>query len=432
LPAEERHRVLMEWNDTAVDYPADRCVHELFAEQVDRAPDAIALAFEDARLSYRELAGRVEELAQHLVDLGIGRHQVVGVYLERGPDLVVAVLAALTAGAAFSVLNPEARPACVDGVLAEAGVPVVVTRRELAGRLAAGGVTFVLVDADAAVIAARSGLDEPDVAYPDDVACVTFAPAVGRLADPAPGPRPLPPLGIASSHRALVGTLFGPCLDVRRADVVLQSAPVASAAFMVELFAALLFGATCVLQPGPRPAPARIAALVAEHGVTILYVPGPVAAELLAEHPAVFAGVRRLVVSGDPVPAAGLLRLLSERPGLRVVHGYAPADSMVFAACHELTEADARRRLVPVGRPIANRRAYVLDERLDPVPVGAVGELYLAGVGLPHGYLGQSALTATRFVASPFGPAGERMYRTGDLVRWRPDGVLDLVEPAGA
>lgn len=425
--------MLTEWNDTAADYPADRCVHELFAEQVGRAPQATALIAGDTRLSYRELADRVEELAQHLVDLGIGRHQVVGVYLERGPDLVVAVLAALTAGAAFSVLDPEARPAYIDSALGEGVVPVVVTRRQLADRLAAGGVTFVLVDADAAVIAAPAGLDEPDLAHPGDVACVAFAAATGRLADPCAGPRPMPPVGIASSHRALVGTLFGQtCVDFGPTDVVLQSAPVSSAAFTMELFGALLFGGTCVLQPGAWPVPARIAQLAVEHGVTVLFVPGPVAGELLAEHPAAFAEARRLIVGGDPLPAAGLLRLLADRPGLRVVRGYAPADSMVFAACHLLTEADARRRSVPVGRPIANRRVYVLDERLDPVPVGVVGELYLAGVGLPHGYLGQSAVTAARFVASPFGPAGERMYRTGDLVRWRSDGVLDLVEPAGA
>jgi non-ribosomal peptide synthetase component F len=418
----------MEWNGAA-DHPADRCLHELFAEQVSRTPYATALVSGDLRLSYRQLAGRVEELARHLVDLGIGRHQVVGVYLERGPDLVVAVLAALTAGAAFSVFDPQARPGCIDVLLAESVVPVVVTRRERAARLAAGGVTFVLVDADAAVIAAAAGLDEPDLAYPDDVACVAFAPATGRLADPCAGPLPVPPVGIASSHRALVGTLFGQtCVDFRPADVVLQCAPVSTGAFTTELFGALLFGGTCVLQPGPRPVAERIAALVAGHGVTVLSVPGAVAGELIAAQPGAFAGVRQLVVSGDPLPAGGLLRLLGEHPGLRVVRGYAPADSMVFAACHLLTEADARRRSVSVGRPIA--RAYVLDERLDPVPVGAVGELYLAGTGLPHGYLGQSALTASRFVASPFGPAGERMYRTGDLVRWRPDGVLDLVEPA--
>jgi amino acid adenylation domain-containing protein len=418
-PAEEWYGVQGDWNETTAEFPADRCVHELFGEQVRRDPDATALVFHGDRVSYAQLNERANRLAHHLVHLGIGRRSLVGVYLERGPEPVAAVLAVLKAGAGYTMLDPDSPPARIDAVLAEAGVAVVVTRLGLAGRLRAGGVTHVLVDADAAGIAARSGLDVVGRGRPADVACVLFGPRqTGR------------PEGIVCSHQAVVGTLCGQSyVDFGPGEVVLQCAPVGWDGFPLELFGALLFGATCVLQPGQHPQPRQVAALVAEQRVSVLHLPASLVTVLMDEHPAIFDTVRQVLTRGEPAPVPRLARLLAQHPRLRLVGGYAPAESMIITAGHVIGEEDTRLASIPVGRPVAHQRVYVLDDRLQPVPTGAVGELYTAGIGLAYGYLNHVGLTAARFVADPFA-AGERMYRTGHLVRWRADGELDFLDRA--
>ncbi|MEN3361063.1 MAG: hypothetical protein V7637_5045 [Mycobacteriales bacterium] len=416
--AEGWYPVQGEWSGSPADYPADECLHELFAAQVRRAPDATALVFQGTRVSYAQLNERANRLAHHLVHLGIGRGELVGVYLERGPEPVAAVLAALKAGAAYTMLDPEASPARVDTVLAEAGVAVVVTRLGLAAQLRAGGVTTVMVDADAAVIAARPGSDVIGRGRPADVACVLFG--AGDLGRPS---------GVVCSHRAVVGMLAGQAyVDFGPGAVLLQCAPVCWDGFPLELFGALLFGATCVLPLDRRSR--QVAALVAEHRVALLQLPAGLLGVLADQHPEIFDTVRQVLTRGEPAPVGDLAGLLARHPGLRLVRAYSPVESMIITAEDVLGTRDTRFPAVPLGRPVPNQRVYVLDDRLQPVPVGAIGELYTAGVGLAYGYLNQVGLTAARFVANPFAP-GERMYRTGHLVRWRADGEYDFLDRTG-
>jgi amino acid adenylation domain-containing protein len=417
-PAEEWYGVQGDWNQNTAESPVDRCVHELFGEQVRRDPDATALVFHGEHISYAQLNERANRLAHHLIHLGVGRGVRVGVYLERGPEPVAAVLAVLKTGACYTMLDPDQPAGRVDEVLAEAGVAVVVTRLGLAARLRAGGVTCVLVDADAVGIAARPRYDVVGRGRPADVACVLFRTGqTGR------------PKGIVCSHQAVVGTLTGqPYVDFGPGEVLLQCAPVCWDGFPLELFGALLFGATCVLQPGQYPQPWQVAALVAEQRVSMLHLPDSLVAALVADHPRVFETVRQVLTRGAPAPVAQLAALRARYPRLRLVRGYSLAESILITAGHVVDAADARLASIPVGRPLPNKRVYVLDDRLQPVPTGVVGELYTAG-GLAYGYLNQVGLTAARFVANPFA-AGERMYRTGHLVRWRADGELDFLERA--
>jgi len=416
--AEGWYPVQAEWSGSPADHPVEECLHELFAAQVRRAPDATALVFQGCRVSYAQLNQRANRLAHHLVQLGIGRGELVGVYLERGPEPVAAVLAALKAGAAYTMLAPDASPARIDTVLAEAGVAVVVTRLGLAAQLRAGGVTTVLLDADAAEIAARPGSDVVGRGRPADVACVMFG--AGHPGRPA---------GVVCSHRAVVGTLAGQAyVDFGPGEVFLQCAPVCWDGFPLELFGALLFGATCVLPPGRRSR--QVAELVAEHRVSMLHLPAGLLRVLAEHHPAIFDTVRQVLTRGDPAPVSDLAGLLARHPGLRLVRAYSPVESMIITADDVVGMADTRHLSVPLGRPVPNQRAYVLDDRLQPVPAGAVGELYTAGIGLAYGYLNQVGLTAARFVANPFAP-GERMYRTGHLVRWRADGEYDFLDRTG-
>jgi amino acid adenylation domain-containing protein len=416
MAAEEWYGVQGDWNQNTAESPVDRCVHELFGEQVRRDPDATALVFHGDRVSYAQLNERANRLAHHLVHLGVGRGVLVGVYLERGPEPVAAVLAVLKAGAGYTMLDPDQPPGRVDAVLTEAGVAVVVTRLGLAARLRAGGVTHVLVDADAAGIAARPGSDVLGRGRPADVACVLFRSGQSER-----------PKGIVCSHQAVVGTLCGQSyVDFGPGEVLLQCAPVCWDGFPLELFGALLFGATCVLQPGQLPQPRQVAMLVAEQRVSMLHLPASLMQALTDRHPAVFDTVRQVLTCGAPAPMSQLAALRARYPRLRLVRGYSPAESMIITAGHVVGDGDIRRAAIPVGRPVRNKSVYVLDDRLEPVPAGAVGELYTAG-GLAYGYLNQVGLTAARFVANPFA-AGERMYRTGHLVRWRADGELDFLD----
>ncbi|MDQ3402588.1 MAG: amino acid adenylation domain-containing protein, partial [Actinomycetota bacterium] len=396
-------------NDTEVDV-ADLSLAELFAAAVAGGPDVIAVVSGAARLTYGELDVRSTQLARHLVAHSVEPGMLVGVLLARGVDFAVAVLAAVKAGAGYTLLDPEFPAERLAAVLADGGVRLVVTDSAHAGRVSCAHV----VDVGAEEIAERSAEPLDLRVSPAEVACVMFTSgSTGR------------PKGVMSSHRALVGTLLGQSYaDFGRGEVFLQCSPVSWDAFSLEFWGALGFGGTVVLQAGQRPEPALIAKLVAEHGITMLQLSSSLFNFLVDEHPDAFTGVRLAFTGGEAASAAHVARVLTANPGLRVVNGYGPAESMGFTTTHPVSsDVDGS---VPVGRPVANKRAYVLDSRLRPAPIGVVGEVYLAGIGLAQGYMSRPDLTVARFVADPFGAPGERMYRTGDLARWTAQGVLEF------
>ncbi|HEX6355794.1 non-ribosomal peptide synthase/polyketide synthase [Actinophytocola sp.] len=408
LDATQQRQILVDWNDTAVDIPADLCAHEVFETQAERTPDAVALVFGTDQATYAEVNDRANRLAHLLVDHGVRAGQLVGVHLDRGIDLVVAVLAVLKAGGGYAMLDTAFPADRVATLVAETGADIVVDEDYLAEH--------------ATEIAARPTHNLGRTAQASDVACVMFTSgSTGR------------PKGVLAPHRALVGTFLRQSyVDCGPEEVVLQCAPVSWDAFALELFAALFFGGTCVLQPGQSPEPAEIARLIERHRVTTVHVSASLLNFLLDEYPDVFAGVRQVMTGGEPASVPHIAKALARYPDLRLVNGYSPVENMIFTLCHRMVVADTARSAIPVGKPIANKRVYVLDDGLRPVPPGVVGELYMAGIGLADGYLHQPGLTAGRFVADPFGGPGERMYRTGDLVRWSANGVLDFIGRADA
>jgi amino acid adenylation domain-containing protein len=412
LAPEERELVVHGWNglpSPVGEVSLAGLVADAMAEHADRT----ALVFGDTRLSYRELGEQANRLARHLIRSGVERGDVVAVLLERGVELAVALLAVVRAGAGYTVLDPEFPDQRLGQVVKDTGCGMVVTVSTLSPRLT-GGATAVELDTDAALIAVQPAADLDVWSAPDDIACVMFTSgSTGR------------PKGVMASHRAVVGTLLGQgYADFGPDEVFLQCSPVSWDAFSLEFWGALGFGGTCVLQPGQRPEPAVISRLVAEHGVTMLQVSSSLFNFLVDEHPEAFAGIRLAFTGGEAASAAHVARILAPYPDLRVVNGYGPAESMGFTTTHQVSsEVDGT---VPIGRPVLNKRAYVLDTNLQPMPVGVVGEVYLGGVGLAHGYTGRPDLTVERFVADPFGQPGERMYRTGDLARWTADGVLEF------
>ncbi|MBM7173525.1 amino acid adenylation domain-containing protein, partial [Streptomyces sp. G44] len=401
-------------------------MHELFEEQAARTPDATALVHEGERLTYGELDARAARSAGLLTARGVRRGDTVGVYLERSAELVVAVLGTLKAGAGYVLLDPGFPAGRLRGMARDAGIAAVLARRGAEpGPSRSGAVPVVHVED--AVHARPSARGAVRVA-PDDVACVMFTSgSTGR------------PKGIVAPHRAVTETLtgqdfasFGP------GAVWLQCAPVSWDAFALELWGPLLGGGTCVLHPGRRPDPVVIARLVAAHGVTSMYLSGSLFNVIVDEYPRALTGLRELVVGGEALSPPHVARALERAPDLRLSNGYGPVECMVFLTVHRATPDDVRDgRPVPIGRPLAGKRLYVLDDRLRPVADGVTGELYAAGAGLARGYC-DASLTAERFVAGRGGDSGgpddpcdsgdsggARMYRTGDLALRRPDGTFE-------
>jgi amino acid adenylation domain-containing protein len=371
------------------------CVHEAFEAQVDATPDAIAARCRDDALTYRELDELANATAATLQARGVGRSSVVGVCFERSTDHVVAVLAALKAGACFLPLDP----------------------RDPAPRRA-----LVLADADAAVVidridrSARSAERPPRSAHADDPAYVIFTSgSTGR------------PKGVIVEHRAITGRLADPSLvDAGPGDVFLGTAPTTFDVSVYEVLGPLRRGATLELCPEELLDVAGLRSLVQQRGVTHLWLSAALLRVVVDEDPAALRGPRWLICGGEAIPPAAATSFLEHGDGAQLINGYGPTEVSVFSVTCPLVPSLISADGVPIGRPVAGTHALVLDRHLTAVPPGIVGELHLGGIGVGRGYLGRPGLTAERFIPDP-SVTGGRMYRTGDLVRVRDDGLLDFV-----
>ncbi len=406
---ELRRQLLHAWNDTALSL-AQETLPELFARRVAAAPAAIAASCAGVHLSYAELDARANQLAHQLRSLGVGPDVVVGVCLRRSLDLVVGLLGVLKAGGAYLPLDPEYPAERLAYMIGDAVVPLILTEDALAERLPAHWGLWLRMDADAGEIAAQpqtppdSGLQPAHLAY-----VIYTSGSTGQ------------PKGVAVTHQG-IPNLLACQIDTLGVDArsrVLQFASTSFDAAFWELCMGVLAGGCLVLadpaqlQPGPD-----LIELVAREAITHIALT-PAVLGLLPEH--ALPASATLVVAGEACPLA-LVQRWSQR--LHMFNSYGPTEATVCVTMSGRLRGD---EAPPIGRPIYNSQIYVLDAALRPTPQGVTGELYLAGIGLARGYLHRSALTASRFVANPFGAPGSLMYRTGDLARWRGDGQLDYV-----
>ncbi|HEX8321344.1 amino acid adenylation domain-containing protein, partial [Longimicrobium sp.] len=407
----ERALVLEEWNRTEAEYPADRCIHELFEAQAARTPDAMAVEFDGKTLGYGALNERANRLAHHLAGLGVGPEARVGICLERGMEMVVSVFAVLKAGGAYVPLDPAYPAERLAFVLADAAVPVLVTQESLRAALPAGdGVAVVSVDGDGARIAAESAENPERGVSPDQLAYVIYT--SGSTGTPK---------GVMVPHRGVPNLAYA---QARRFGIdgtsrVLQFASFSFDAAVAELFDALLTGATLVMAPREALLPGLELLETLRRGrVTVATLPPSVLGILAPDD---LPELRTVVSAGEAVDAATVERW---SVGRAFVNAYGPTEATVCAAS-AACEADGRAPAI--GRPLENVRVYVLDAAGQPAPAGVPGELYVGGVGVARGYLGRPGLTAERFVPDAFGVAGGRLYRTGDRVRWSAGGELEFL-----
>ncbi|WP_420831561.1 non-ribosomal peptide synthase/polyketide synthase [Amycolatopsis lexingtonensis] len=401
LTAADRHQVLVAWNDTAHPVP-EGTLADLFAAQVARTPDAVALAGDDVRLTYAELAEQAGRLARHLASLGAGPETVVGVLLDRSPDLVVAELATVLAGAAYLPLDTRAPAPRLKTLLT--GVPILVTDESRAE-------TVTEVHSGQLVVPGGPRAEAPvRQANPDNLAYVMYTSgSTGK------------PKGVAVRQRDVVA-LTADRRFAAHERVLLHASPAFDAS-TYELWVPLLNGGTVVVAPPGDLDVDTYRRLITEHRVHGAFFTAGLFRLLAQEAPDTFRGMREVWAGGDAVPAAAVRRVREACPETTVVDGYGPTETTTFATSHPMPGVVPEA--VPIGKPLDNMRAYVLDADLRPVPPGAPGELHLAGAGLARGYHGDPGLTADRFRPDPFGPPGERMYRTGDLVRWNAHGELE-------
>ncbi|RKN39000.1 non-ribosomal peptide synthetase [Streptomyces hoynatensis] len=411
--AAERAEVLGTFNDTAARVPPTTLIGPIEAREL-HSPGACALVAGEVALSYGELGARANRLARHLVSLGVRPGAVVGVCLPRSPELVVALLAVLKAGGAYLPLDPEHPAPRLAGMVADAAPVCVIGDGE--GRLPDTGRPTVLpATLD---LSGLPGVPPARPLTPRDPAYVLYTSgSTGR------------PKGVVVSHAAIDNRLrwMQHAHPLTARDRVLQKTPAGFDVSVWEFFWPLREGATLVLaEPGAHRDPHALARTIEEAGVTVChFVPSMLEVFLAQGAAARCAGLRRVFSSGEALPretAAKFARLL---PGVALHNLYGPTEAAVDVTHHTCRAGDTGP--VPIGRPVWNTRVYVLDDALQPCPPGVTGELYLAGAQLAAGYLGRPALTATRFVADPFGPPGSRMYRTGDLGRWTPEGEVEFL-----
>ncbi|WP_284117073.1 amino acid adenylation domain-containing protein, partial [Streptomyces fragilis] len=410
LTETERGLLLGKWAG-AVTERQDTTLVDRFQQQVERFPDRVALIDGDRRITYRELDAAANRWARHLRGRGLGRGDLAGVLLERGADFATALIAVLRTGAAHVLLDPDFPDERLRSAAGDAGISHLVTTPRLAGRL--DGPWTVHTEGPHELTHLEAGaLGVP--LTPDDPACLMFTSgSTGR------------PKGILSSHRNLVATLVGQrYLPTGPDEVFLQSSPVSWDAFSLEFWGPLLHGGTTVLQPGQKPEPTLVSELARRHRVSTLLLSASLFNYLVDEHPETFESVTTAYTVGEAASPAHVHKLQRLRPGIAVVNGYGPAEVMIYATTHTVERGPRPHPSIPIGSPLADKPLYVLDSRLRLCPPGATGELYVAGEGLAHGYLGRPDLTAARFVPNPYGPAGSRLYRTGDLVHFDADGNL--------
>ncbi|MDT4291637.1 amino acid adenylation domain-containing protein [Methylomonas sp. MO1] len=415
---DERRQILHDWNATGVDYPQDRCIHQLFEAQVEKTPYAMALTFEGKSLSYAELNAKANQLAHYLIERGVGPDVLVGICLERSLEMVIGLLGILKAGGAYVPLDPHYPAERLAFMLADIAPSVILTQERFA-ELDFGGTPMLSLDSDWTRVAVYPADNPRPDLHPSNLAyCIYTSGSTGR------------PKGVMMHHEALVNhTLWMQQeFSFTNSDFILQKTSFSFDASVWELFTPLSFGARLVLAPiGWERDVSSLFSVVADYEITTLQMVPSLLGALINEDSELpsLPSLKRVFCGGEalPVPLGEKCR---QRLEVNVINLYGPTEACIDSSSWSF-KATCDGLTAPIGKPIANLRMHILDHSLNPVPIGTHGELHIGGIGLGRGYLNRPDMTAEKFIPDPFGATGGRLYKTGDLVRYRPDGNIDYL-----
>ncbi|BAY50143.1 amino acid adenylation domain-containing protein (plasmid) [Scytonema sp. HK-05] len=419
LSATEQHQILIEWNNTHAPYPQEKCLHSLFEQQVQKTPDAVAVVFEEQRLTYSELNTRANQLAHYLQALGVGPEVLVGVCLERSVEMVVGLLGILKAGGAYVPVDPEYPQERLAYMLEDSRVKVLLTQEKLVARLAEQQAHLVCLDTNWQAISESSAENPRSGVLPHHLAYVIYTSgSTGK------------PKGAMNTHQAICNRLvwMQQAYQITPDDCILQKTPFSFDVSVWEFFWPLMTGARLVVaQPGGHRDSAYLVKLIAKEQITTLhFVPSMLQVFLEEQSLESCTSLRQVFCSGEALPKE-LQEKFFARLGCSLHNLYGPTEAAIdvtYWQCHK----DSILLSVPIGRAIANTQIYILDPHLQPVPTGVPGELHIGGVGLARGYLNRPETTAEKFIPNPFSSEpGSRLYKTGDLARYLNDGNIEYI-----
>ncbi|MDY7076205.1 MAG: amino acid adenylation domain-containing protein [Chloroflexota bacterium] len=420
LTEAERHQLLTEWNDTAaVAYSQDQCLHELFETQAAHTPGTTAVVFEGKQLTYEELNRRANQLAHYLRRHGVGPGELVGIYMDRSLEIVVAILSILKAGGAYVPFDPTYPEERLAFMLKDTRVPVLLTQQDFIDALTSGKTHTVCLDSQWETIAHESDKNPDSEVIPQNYAYVLYTSgSTGR------------PKGVCCHHAGVVN-LLEDFEDRQPLSVGSNCSWWTSPNFDVsvyEIFSPLLNGGTLHIVPDlVRHNAFRFAQWLSDHKIHSVYIPPFMLADFSAwlHEQAVTPVIHRLLVGVEPIHEQLLAKINAKIPGLHIINGYGPTETTICSTLFSVQPHNAQDRNTPIGRPVNNAQVYLLDTHLQPVPIGAPGEVYIGGTGVSWGYLNRPELTADRFVPDPFGAQpGARLYKTGDVACHLNDGNI--------
>lgn len=419
LMGKDYKKLFDDWNNTDVDYPLDQCLNQLFEDQVEKTPDAIAVVFEGKQLTYQQLNQQANQLAHYLEHLGIGPEVLVGICLERSLEMIVGLLGILKAGGAYIPFDPGYPKDRLGYMLSDSQVSLVLTSKTAAQALPTSDAQLIYLDADWQAIA-QSSQDNPiSTVNSENLAYILYTSgSTGK------------PKGAMNNHRGIVNRLLWMQDQYRltASDRVLQKTPFSFDVSIWEFFWPLLAGARLIMaRPDGHKDSAYLVHLIIQESITTLhFVPSML--QIFLEEPTLDRchSLKRVICSGEALPVA-LRDRFFDRLDAELHNLYGPTEAAIDGTFWQC-QGDRNVTSIPIGRPIANTQIYILDSELQPVPIGESGELHIGGAGVGRGYLNRPKLTAQKFIDNPFseGP-GSRLYKTGDLARYLPDGNIEYI-----
>ena len=424
LPAAEYKQIVDEWNATQIEFPYDACLHELFEKQAENFPDKIAVVFKDEQLTYGELNRRANQLAHYLQRLGMGPDVLAGVYMERSLEMIIGLYAILKAGGAYVPLDPSYPASRLAFMLEDTQVAVLLTQQHLAANLPEHHAKVVTLDHIDAIIASESATKPESAVTAEHLAYVIYTSgSTGR------------PKGAVLNHRGRVSNFcdFNRRYNLGVNDRLIGLASLSFDMSAYDIFGTLLTGGTIVIVEGEAILePNRWAEMMVQHDITVWHSV-PALLEMLVNHYDFHVDqrakmLRLVLLGGDWIPVNLPDRLKAMAPNVHIVSMGGATEVSMDSTIYDIVEPSSKWKSIPYGVPMMNQLSYVLDEYLQPMPIGAPNELHLGGVGVGRGYFNRPELTAQKFIPNPFsGIPGDRMYKTGDLARYRPDSNLELL-----